>query len=597
MRKIFLLSAITLLTINSFSQTIIPSRRVLWSGAGSFETNPIIPNVLNAMALGAHGDGVTDDYGAITNMISSLGGHAGVIYFPPGNYLIKSPLTLPDSVILRGECNDSTLFTFQMTSTGYDCIDAIGINNGAFQNILAGFSKDTNVVTLDSVTGYNIGDWAEIKETNGAWNTVPAAWAVNCVGQLVQITGINGNNLTFQNPLRITYTPSLNPVIRKFTPRVFVGIEDIRIYRNDSLPLSGGYTINFLNAVNCWVKGVESAHAMGAHVTINVSSNISVTGCYFHDASAYDGASTRGYGVMMIQHSGQCLVENNIFNHLRHSIICKQGANGNVAGYNYANNGYRSENIHDFGADIVCHGHYGFANLFEGNIVNNISVDSTWGPTGPYTTFYRNRAALYGILMTPGASVLSDTLNFVGNETTDNAFLHGLYSLAGINHFEYGNNILGTITPAGTTNLTDTSYYRTSFSDFWSTSPFPPTVGEPIPLGTGTNPAMARSTSGGRLTVSPSPPCNTVGISTINSNEDISIYPNPASISFFIRINNNTSTNLEIIDVKGRLMHSENIPQGVSLTEINTSTLRNGIYFVRLITDKQVLVRKLAIDN
>src|ERR1035437_965058 len=225
MKKIILLLTITFLTINSFSQTIQPSRRVLWSGAGSFETDPVITNVLNARPYGAHGDGVTDDYGAITNVISSLGGHAGVIYFPPGNYLIGSPLTLPDSVILRGECNDSTSFTFQMSSTGYDCIDAIGTNNGTYRNIVAGFSKDTNVVVLDSVTGFNIGDWAEIKETNGAWNTVPAAWAVNCVGQLVQITGINGNKLTFQNPLRITYTPSLNPVIRKFTPRVFVGIE------------------------------------------------------------------------------------------------------------------------------------------------------------------------------------------------------------------------------------------------------------------------------------------------------------------------------------------------------------------------------------
>jgi hypothetical protein len=175
MRKIFLLSAITFLTINSFSQTILPSRRVQWSNTGSFDnTNPVITNVLNAMAYGAHGDGVTDDYGAITNVISSLGGHAGVIYFPPGNYLIKSPISLPDSVILRGECNDSTTFTFQMSSTGYDCIDAIGTNNGTFRNILAGFSKDTNVVVLDSVTGFNIGDWAEIKETNGAWNSVPA---------------------------------------------------------------------------------------------------------------------------------------------------------------------------------------------------------------------------------------------------------------------------------------------------------------------------------------------------------------------------------------------------------------------------------------
>ena len=597
MKKIILLLTITFLTINLYSQTIAQSRRVLWSGAGSFDNNPVITNILNVMNYGAHGDGVTDNYPAITNMISSLGGRAGVIYFPPGNYLFGSPLTLPDSIILRGDCTDSTNFIFNLSSTGYDCIDVNGTVNTAFQSIVAGFSKDTNVVVLDSVTGFNIGDWAEISETNGAWNVVPANWAVNCVGQLVKITGINGNNLTFQNPLRITNTPSLNPQIRKFTPRVFVGIEDINITRLDSVPLAGGYTISFLNALNCWVKGVESGHAMGAHVSIDVSSNISVTGCYFHDAFAYDGASTRGYGVMMIQHSGQCLIENNIFNHLRHSIIYKQGANGNVAGYNYCNNGYRSENIHDLGADLVCHGHYSFANLFEGNIVNNIAVDSTWGPTGPYTTFFRNRAALYGIIMTPGASVGSDTLNFVGNETTDNAFLHGLDTLSGLNNFEYGDNILGTIKPVGTTNLPDTSYYRTSFADFWNTAPFPPTVGEPNVLDSGKNPAMNRALTGGRLTVSPNPPCIGVGINSINSNDDISIYPNPANTSFFVKINNNTTTHLEIIDLNGRLIHEENIPQGISLSEINTSKFSNGIYFVRLINDKNVVVRKLAINN
>jgi len=597
MKKIFLLSTITFLTINSFSQTIDPSRRVLWSGAGNFNNNPVITNIISIVSYGGVGDSVTDNSAAIVSAINSLGGHAGVISFPPGNFLFLSPISLPDSVIIRGDCSDSTNFIFKLSSTGYDCIDVNGIVNSTFQSIVAGFSKDTTVITVDSTTGFNPGDWAEISETNGAWNVVPANWAINCVGQLVQITGINGNNLTFQNPLRITYTPSLNPQIRKFTPRVFVGIEDINITRLDSVPLAGGYNISFLNAVNCWVKGVESGPSMGAHVAINVSSNISVTGCYFHNAFAYDGTSTQGYGVMMIQHSGQCLVENNIFNVLRHSIINKQGSNGNVAGYNYANNGYRSEQIHDFGADMVCHGHYSFANLFEGNIVNNISIDSTWGPTGPYTTFYRNRAALYGIIMTSGASVESDTLNFVGNETTDNAVLHGLYLLAGVNNFQYGNNILGTITPAGTTNLTDTSYYRTSFADFWSTAPFPPTVGEPVVLGTGTNPAMTRALAGGRLTVSPNPPCIGTGISTANSNEDISIYPNPANTSFFVRMNNNSATHLEIIDVNGRLIYAENIPQGVLLSEINSSAYPNGIYFVRLITDKQVVVRKLAINN
>ncbi len=412
------------------------------------------------MSFGAHGDSIHDDASAIASAIASLSGHAGIVYFPYGKYLIKSTLNIPDSVILRGDCSDSAQLVFNLGGSAIDCIDAQVNVSTTFQNIISGFSKDTTVIIVASTSGFNVGDYAEIEETNGPWNTVPVSWAVNCVGQIVHITAINGNKLTFENPLRIKYTPSLTPQIRKWIPRTFVGVEDLNITRIDTgLPI-GGYQISFQNARNCWVKGVESSHSVGAHVSMDVCSEITVSGCYFHDAYAYDGSDTRGYGVLMIQHTGQCLVENNVFKHLRHSVIVKQGANGNVAGYNFCTDEYRVEFPTDAGADLTGHGHYSFANLFEGNIVNTIMIDSTWGPTGPYTTFYRNRAALYGIIMTPGASVLSDTLNWVGNETTDNSLFHGLFLMAGINHYEYGNNILGTITPPATTNLTDTSYYR-----------------------------------------------------------------------------------------------------------------------------------------
>ena len=75
--------------------------------------------------------------------------------------------------------------------------------------------------------------------------------------------------------------------------------------------------------------------------------------------------------------------------------MAKQGANGNVFAYNYSLDPYRSEDPHDAGSDMLLHGHYPFANLFEGNIGESIIVDDTWGPAGPYNTFFRNRADLY----------------------------------------------------------------------------------------------------------------------------------------------------------------------------------------------------------
>src|SRR5665213_3039662 len=136
MKKIFLLLTITLLTINLFSQTIDPSRRVLWSDAGNFNNNPVITNIISIVNYGGAGDGVTDNSAAIVSAINSLGGHAGVISFPPGNFLCRDRISLPDSIIIRGDCSDSTNFIFHLGSTGYDCIDVTGNVNTAFQSIV-----------------------------------------------------------------------------------------------------------------------------------------------------------------------------------------------------------------------------------------------------------------------------------------------------------------------------------------------------------------------------------------------------------------------------------------------------------------------------
>ena len=587
-----LIIAVLVLTssLSLFAQTIPATKRVNWYGVGLPNNLPAITNELNVMSFGAHGDSINNDAPAINSAIASLAGHAGVIKFPPGKFLLQSPLNLPDSVILRGHCSDSTWLIFKLGSAAVDDIDIQSTQTNTFRNIIAGYAKETTVITVDSTTGFSVGDAAEITETNGTWNTEPISWATDCVGQLVKITGINGNTLTIDRPLRITYNASLAPKIRKWMPRVFVGLEDIRITRVDTGLPATGYAISFQNAMNCWVKGVESGMSVGAHVCIDASSNITVSGCYFHDAYTYDGSGTRGYGVVILQHAGQNLIENNIFNHLRHSIIVKQGANGNVAGYNYCINGYRSEApFHDAGADICLHGHYSFANLFEGNITNNIQVDSTWGPTGPYTTFYRNRANLYGITMTTDAVVGSDSLNFVGNEITNSTFPYGQFIIAGSNHYEYGNNQHGTIIPTNTNNLVDTSYYRTTFNDFWPLAPFPPSIGMPNVINTGSIPAKDRYTLSVRLTVSPNAPCISTNIKTIVVNK-FNIYPNPTNQAVTISTGSQEPSAVSLYDITGRRMLQESFVGTISL---DIESLAKGIYLLAINNGKESLVRKL----
>jgi|GEM_PF-361000 len=476
----------------SHSQVIPESQRVDWSQCGFIGDIPNPVNIVDVTTFGAVGDGVTNNYTPILNAINSLGGHLGVIYFPAGTFLVTTQgFLLPDSVILRGSGYTTTNIKFNFSGANAMCLAIHGTVPTAYVSILSGFTKGSTRITVSDASGFSPGNWVEIREDNGSWDTNPAAWAEHAVGQVVMVTGKSGDTLFLERPLRINYDASLFPEIGKFTPRKYVGIESMTIEKADDATTGGPTKINFELAVNCWIRGIESNKSVGSHIYIRRCSNIEITGSYFHHAFTYTGSSNRGYGITLANHASDCLIANNIFKHLRHAMMTKVGANANVFAYNYSLDVYRSEYPNNYGGDISLHGHYSYANLFEGNIVQNIIIDHEWGPSGPYNTFFRNRAESFGIIMTTN-SVTSDYQNFVGNEVTNTGPFMGLYTLTGTGHFQFGNNIKGTITPGGTNNLPDSSYYLQDKPDFWSVNYLWPSIGIPNTLNSGTVQAKMR---------------------------------------------------------------------------------------------------------
>ena len=473
------------------AQVIPDSLTVDWSQAGYQGTIPDPPLIVNVKDYGAYGDGIHDDYTAVINAMNSSSS-LHVIYFPAGNYLIKSSIAVPDDIVFRGVGAATSLIFDLSTSTKKDAFVISKAQVNAFTAIDSGYNKGSTILKLNTSTGFAPGSFAEIREVNGSWDVVPADWATFCVGQIVKIKAVNGKSIIIEPALRIDYTNTLFPEMRPVTLRTNVGIECLRIVRADTIINNKyGSNINFSYAADCWVTGVESSKSQASHITLKSSKNISISGCYFHDAFTYDGTSTAGYGVTMIQHNSDCKVENCIFKHLRHSMVAKQGANGNVFAYNYSFDPYRTEYPHDAGGDMLLHGHYAFANLFEGNIAQNIIVDDTWGPSGPYNTFFRNRAELYGIILFD-KSVNSDRQNVVGNEVTDHDYQKGNYSLQPTHHFTYDNNINGVIQPPGTNELNDKSYYLSNKPYFWDLSISWPSIGGSNALNSGTVPARQR---------------------------------------------------------------------------------------------------------
>jgi hypothetical protein len=480
------------------AQVIPAERQVNWSDALLSYQLAAPMTEINVTDYGATGNGTTNDQPAVLSAIAALNGNLGYVYFPPGNYLMTAPVSLPDSVILKGCSSDSSVLSFNFGTVSFDCITMSGTTASGFIQIDGGYTKGNYWIVSDSAFLFNPLDYVEIVENNGSWNDVPATWAEQSVGQIAQIEHINNDSAFLFSPLRITYESQLNPRIRKIFPRVNAGVECLKIKRLDQS--SSGANIMICLAANCVVRGVESDKSVSAHIDIFQSTRILVEGNYFHHAFIYDGASKHGYGVTLNAHSGECLITNNIFRYLRHAMMVKTGANGNVFSYNYSREVHRSEPISNYGGDISLHGHYAYANLFEGNIVQNIMVDHEWGPSGPYNTFFRNRAETYGIVFSDGNPNFSNSEHIVGNDVSN---MMGLYIITGTNHIQHGNNIYGTIKPPGTNTLADTSYYLTEEPVFWDVADSWPSLGIPNILGSGTNPSKSRWDQGAGLTVCP----------------------------------------------------------------------------------------------
>jgi len=581
------------LAIAAQAQVIPASNRVSWDNAGCHFAFPEPQLTANVMAFGAHADGVNDDVAAITNAIASLNGHYGVVYLPSGTYLMLSTIDLPDSVIIRGAGADSTFLKINSTVNGFT---SCGNITGTFTKILSGFNKESQKITVANCALFSTGNDVEMHEDNGSWDTSPATWAVQVVGQISKVTNIIGDTLFLEDKLRIDFDTSLNLEIQKIIPATAISIENLNIERTDTSTSCSAYNIDFVYAKNCRVKCIESNKSEGSHCMIYLSSHIDVSGSYFHDAYKYDGGGTRGYGVTLDQHSGLCLITNNVFRHLRHAMMTKAGANGNVFAYNYSREVYRNgagEFPTDYAGDIQLHGHYSFANLFEGNIVQNLQIDNTWGPSGPYNTFFRNRIEHYGIYMT---TTLTNNSNFVGNETIG-SFPYGFYTLTGTGNFQYGNNINGTVTPAGTTPLNDTSYFYMAEPPFWNITNNWPTIGISNALNSGTIPAEARYLAG--FTTA----CSDTVVTGITKNEaavSIKINPNPANDFIVVEINSCKTARavMTISDPQGKLImeFKMDIQNGNNEKTINVTNLAKGIYFIKATTDFGSCSQKLIVN-
>ncbi|MCO5249127.1 MAG: T9SS type A sorting domain-containing protein [Chitinophagales bacterium] len=568
----FLILAFPLTGLNA---GIIPEERTVdWTSAGYHGETPEFDRFINILDFGGDNTGVSPNDNAFTAALALLNGEPTVIYFPAGEYLFEKILTLRSNLIIRGAGADSTKFVFDMTVNNRDCIRASGTNTKIQTSLVSTANKGVQEIEVEDASEFSVGDYMQLKMNDADW--VVSDWAVGTVGQIVQIVAIKGNLLRLNRPLRLDYTLDRSPFILKLNMLENIGIECISIVNKVQAGSVQIKNINFINVAQSWIKGISSFDANFSHICLERCTNITVRDSYFQDAQAY-GGDGQGYGVVCQITTNECKIENNIFKHLRHSMLLQAGANANVFGYNYSREAFWTGTIispKDAAGDIVLHGNYVYANLFEGNIVQNIVIDDSHGKNGPFNTLFRNRAELYGIFMNNNPA--TDEQNFVGNEITNSGVLKGLYTITGKNHFQYADNIRGSIKPSGTNELNDITYYLDENSTFYQTNDLPE-IGLPNKINTGTNPAQTRYESGVYTLCQKEDESVPTQIMNKNDLNSIQIYPNPTSESVFFSKNKNLIYPLQIsiFDSKGQQVLEQNVNsvgQGLSLKNLPKST-------------------------
>jgi len=348
-------------------------------------------------------------------------------------YTFNSTITLnaqDSNIVFQGEGN-STVLSFNGIYKTNPSFEIIGSSTNISSNLVNPINKksfELEFMNSTELNDYKTGDWIHFYERNYPVKDKTSYSTV--VGQITQITGKSSTRLNILNEAARKYdknapTSGDGLFVRKINPIKNVGFENLLIERKNTDDGTGGSTFVFEYAVNCWIRGVHSQKTSEHHVVVRNSSNLEISGSYFSAAYSY-GHGGRGYGINLKSSTSNCLIENNIFNVLRHAIVLEMGANSNVITYNYSHDQFSTTEYNDLWPDlnfeewsdndIILHGRYSFSNLIEHNWCERIAADDIHGKHGPFNVFARNMCKDKDGIMHTMTLVNAPLSSVLGNE-------------------------------------------------------------------------------------------------------------------------------------------------------------------------------------
>ncbi|GCD78504.1 hypothetical protein JCM31826_19860 [Thermaurantimonas aggregans] len=367
-----------------------------WSRAGLITSDFKTAKVVK---LSPHADTSVPVNESFESAFKALGGKPGIILLAEGKYLITKTLQVPSNTLIKGMGPGKTVVYINNGGNGHGFSVEGGLE-GARYAIVPPKKGDRTIKVLERIPE-NVRWIRWIREDQ---DLCKANWCYSMTGQFFLIERRKGEVLYLHDAIRDSTRPTAKHVVAVVQPAENVFFEDFTLIRLDRTS-SQSSNFHFNYAVNCRVSGVESFYTNYAHVEARNSAHIEVSGCYFTLSHGYGGGG-RGYGTMIHLGSVNCLVLDNTFDVLRHAMITQAGANGNVFAFNYSINPRQTTTL--FGIDIengltgdmVLHGNYTYANLFEGNRAVMAIADNAHGFSGPNNVFFKNHIGRNGFSVT-----------------------------------------------------------------------------------------------------------------------------------------------------------------------------------------------------
>jgi len=344
-----------------------------------------------------------------------------VVYLPPGTYRLNQGLIMASGVVLRGAGPDQTKLRLYNPDDWVVGLMPGWPNWGAPKNISADLAKDATQATVDDASGLSVHDLAVIDQLDDVTYLFegmcpffkrtpqsgtgygPSTSATRSVGQIVEITAVDGSTVTFSPALHLPRSAALSPQLWKI-PRVlsYAGVEDLYV--------TGGSSGNFFiqDAAYCWLKNVESDGTVssnpapdgtlghgngmnGDHVLLQRVFRCTVRDSYFHHATdVIQGGGA--YGISFANYSSENLIENNIVYYLNKPLTLRATGGGNVIAYNYIDDAWTSADrgLQETTIDLG-HASFPYMELVEGNYAAQIATEDVWGNSG-WMTIFRNYA-------------------------------------------------------------------------------------------------------------------------------------------------------------------------------------------------------------